>query len=512
MAGISLVYNGIDLSQWFDVTDVQRNIGTSHVNSMTKIGQSDGQFWQYMTRDTKTITISGIVTNANLVNLRRDLGAALDVDEPKQLIVGDDADVYYLAIYDGQPTFAEDWRGGTISLSFIVPDGIAHSLTVQTFDNVNTDGTLNDELIIQNNGTYPVYPIIEVTMHSDNGYVGLASSNGSYLEFGNPEEVDGVIKQKSEKALWEGYDIAPKTAVINSKFASLYPNFLSDPNKPNAVRGSIGYADTVGLDPNKGSGAIPTFINDNNGYWGGPTLYMPIAPNSNGKGTGNFLMKTRFYFATNTKQMGRLEFSLQSGDQVAYQFIVRDSSSVKDEIIVEFWAQDEFLDEFSLNRKQYTNGLYRELTIGKLGSKVTMQLGAVTQVKADNTATIRSTIVRNYNLDYMAGVDIDGYGFWFEQYKNTDHAIMDVTDTKFQWVNVDYWADIPNRFASGDVVTIDTAQRKVYVNGVEDMTLQTIGNQWDRFSLKPGETTIESVASSWANSPTVKISFQEAYV
>ncbi|WP_203624760.1 distal tail protein Dit, partial [Lacticaseibacillus sp. 866-1] len=150
MAGISLNYNGVELSQWFDVTDVQRNIGTSHVNSMTKVGRTDGQIWQYMSRDTKTIVVTGIVTNANLANLRRDLGAALDVDEPKQLIVGDDIGVYYLAIYDGQPTIAEDWRSGTISLTFIVPDGIAHSLSLKT-----VSGQSGTDITVNNVGTAP---------------------------------------------------------------------------------------------------------------------------------------------------------------------------------------------------------------------------------------------------------------------------------------------------------------------------------------------------------------------
>ena len=135
MAGISLIYNGVDLSQWFDVTDVQRNVGTAHTNTMVKVGQSDGQLWQYMSRDAKTITITGIIANANLANLRRELGAAIDTDEPQQLIIGDDTGVYYNAIIDGQPTLAEDWRAGTVSLSFIVPDGIAHSRQLKMASN-----------------------------------------------------------------------------------------------------------------------------------------------------------------------------------------------------------------------------------------------------------------------------------------------------------------------------------------------------------------------------------------
>ena len=111
--------------------------GTTHVNTMQKVGISDGQMLQYMSRDVKPIVVTGIVMNDNLVPLRRSLAAAIDADEPQQLIFGDEPDKYYLAIVDSQPTFTEGFRSGTISISFVCPDGgIAHSVATQTADNM----------------------------------------------------------------------------------------------------------------------------------------------------------------------------------------------------------------------------------------------------------------------------------------------------------------------------------------------------------------------------------------
>ncbi|OAU23468.1 distal tail protein Dit [Lacticaseibacillus rhamnosus] len=136
-AGVTITYAGVDITKWMYVQMVKRDVGTNHVNTMQKVGISDGQMLQYMSRDVKTIVVTGIVMNDDLVPLRRSLAAAIDADEPQQLIFGDEPDKYYLAIVDSQPTFTEGFRSGTISISFVCPDGgIAHSVATQTFDNM----------------------------------------------------------------------------------------------------------------------------------------------------------------------------------------------------------------------------------------------------------------------------------------------------------------------------------------------------------------------------------------
>ncbi|WP_054722694.1 distal tail protein Dit [Lacticaseibacillus nasuensis] len=293
MTGISLIYNGVELSQWIDVTDVQRNVGTAHSNTMVKVGQSDGQLWQYMSRDAKTITVTGIITNANLANLRRELAAAIDVDEPKQLIVGDDIGVYYLAIYDSQPTIAEDWRSGTISLSFIVPDGVARSLTTTTA--TNTDGT--DTVSFNNAGSYKSYPVITATMSGDNGFLGLASSAGGYLEFGDAESPDKIYGTKSDRALWWSYRSQPAGAEINKSCVTAYPYRLNDSKYPNAFDGSLKF----GMGSSK-EVATPVWASNSAAVWHGPAIHGGIGTNINGVRTGYFTFANRVDFKPTKKK------------------------------------------------------------------------------------------------------------------------------------------------------------------------------------------------------------------
>ncbi|MBZ3797784.1 distal tail protein Dit, partial [Lacticaseibacillus paracasei] len=53
-------------------------------------------------------------------------------------------------------------------------------------------------ITVHNGGTYPVEPVITATMHADNGLIALINSQGGVLQFGNPEEADGVERQRSE--------------------------------------------------------------------------------------------------------------------------------------------------------------------------------------------------------------------------------------------------------------------------------------------------------------------------
>lgn len=642
MAGISLIYNGVDLSQWFDVTDVQRNVGTAHTNTMVKVGQSDGQLWQYMSRDAKTITITGIIANANLANLRRELGAAIDTDEPQQLIIGDDSDVYYLAIYDGQPTIAEGWRSGTVSLSFIVPDGIAHSVATQTADNMpykdvpvnfviashasgsNTTskdaypihmqlsedlsgktittvakfivtnyqgkvdstnsmgpyidvkdgistgywaglinqipitgngvytsspqtmtkhpltGTANhidvemynlnatieiwikleigtsaspwspnpadpeyytNTITVQNAGSYKSYPVITATMSGDNGYLGLASSSGGYLEFGDAESPDKVTGTRSDRSLWWDYRSSPAGSNINTSCVTAYPYRLNDSKYPNAFDGSFKFGQDPGAEV-----ATPVWASNSSAVWHGPAIHGDIAANINGIRTGYFTFANRVDFKPTTKGMGRVEYNLENNGASGISAVIRDSITTSinrtfECIVGTLSATVKVLKSYTIPK---TWGSFLEVKITRSGNTITWQVSEVGSISRSwRWSTTMTT---------LGAMEITGMTAWMQKYSNNTALDIDLTDTQFTWQNETVVTDIPNLFADGDMVTIDTNNKVILVNGVEDRSLQEIGNHWDDFYLTPGANTITVDGSSWATQPAVTIYYQEAYV
>lgn len=502
MAGISVTYNGTDLAKWMVITDVSRGIGANHVNTLQKVGKSDGQMWQYSSLDTKTITVTGQVINDNLAVVRRELGAALEHDGPAPLVLGDDESVYYNALADGQASITEDWRSGSVSVSFVVPDGVAHAVTPSTFNNHAADGTMSDTITVTNKGSYKAYPIIEAKMIGQNGVVSLVDSKGGALQFGNPDELDGKQHDDSELMFEDNFLAAPANTTLNKGIIN-YPNYLGDGTKPNKQAGTFDYS--INHDA-----ATPVYNRAKTDYWAGPSLSGVIKPNTLGKSDGNFVFANRLNISTGSKQAGRIEFNLTSGSTVVMSMILHDSNLAGDELQLEMWANGQNLYSQHLNRRQFTNGFY-EARMTKLGDTVSFRLAKVNSI-TNAGMSVGVTLQETYTVDGFSSVTVDGYTGWLAGFSNYPGWGVNWSDSNFTWVNVDYWQDLPNRYKDGDDVVIDVANRAIYVNGVEEPSLQTVGNDWEGFALEPGDTTIQLVSSSWADMYDCTIQVREAYV
>ncbi|CRH85785.1 Phage-related protein [Chlamydia trachomatis] len=81
----------------------------------------------------------------------------------------------------------------------------------------------------------------------------------------------------------------------------------------------------------------------------------------------------------------------------------------------------------------------------------------------------------------------------------------------YQKMHVDKWKDIPNRFNSGDVITIDGDKGKFYVNGMNRQQDEILGTQY--FKVDPGTSEIKFRVSEWTKTdPTIKVYIREAWL
>ncbi|OFM72413.1 phage tail protein [Lactobacillus sp. HMSC073D04] len=627
-AGVTITYAGVDITQWMYVQMVERDVGTNHVNTMQKVGISDGQMLQYMSRDVKTIVVTGIVMNDDLVPLRRSLAAAIDTDEPQQLIFGDEPDKYYLAIVDSQPTFTEGFRSGTISISFICPDGgIAHSVATKTFDNmpykdvpvnllkgsgepqtvaahvwgddphllldtsslkigntvsfqVKANGikdtkvfvALNSQQIsplfsngmetftitwtkelselplpikfsvkpsaltdkytwsqakaaigttaspwspnpadpeyytntitVHNGGTYPVEPVIMATMHADNGFLGFANSQGGVLQFGNPEEIDGYTSEESEVALNLA---AVKGSHMDNQAAS---NNLYWGDNPATRNEQIGNAiwtedryDGWKVEPN-----WPSITGDHK-YWNGPSIKHNLARTHNGNFKSNLTWDVMTRFQTGVSKVGSLETTLESDGKPIFQMILKDNSALSDQIWWMCYYKNQLVVNEQLDRNIFTNDKFIQLELQKFGNSVVFRVSPWVGNRGRET-----TITRQFTFADAASVETKQFSAWFMRDKTWGESTMYLIASTVKWQNVSWYTDIRNRFSNGDVITIDVANTKTYFNGNEDRTLHTLGNQWDKFLLPPGDTIIQLMPSSWAQPFMCEVDLKEAWL
>ena len=363
-------------------------------------------------------------------------------------------------------------------------------------------------ITVHNGGTYPVEPVITATMHADNGLIALINSQGGVLQFGNPEEADGVERQHSEVARYEGFDKEPAGVAYNTGKTNSHYYYIKA--QKNVMEGSVKYAD------DDGSAVEPVFLPTNSYYWEGPSLHLKTTNASNGSNTKSFIAKWRYKFNSNVSALGAIEMTLDNDTGVAYEVIIRSNYAGKDDVDVQVFAGSTLVFQQTLNRSVFSNGRYYEAKLTKLGNTLNMQLAGIVQggIKPSEVVTRNPPLIMPpiALTPAQASIPITGTTLWFQRFKNYPYPDMGVYDMDIEWLNVDYWTDLKNRFGAGDVVTIDVANRQILVNGVINTNLQMIDNDWNKFKLAPGDTLVLNKCSYWAQPYETEIAFREAFL
>ena len=496
-------YDGHDISSILNVTNLNRGIGTSRKNSLVKAGNQKGTQYKNFTYDEKIIPMSFSI-NGDLTAKRREIAKILNTNEPKRLIFGDEPDKYYLAVPDGNVDLDEAAQVGKGVINWIVPDGVAHSVDIQSyFSDLENPG----QIAVFNNGTEDAKPLIKVRIMSENGYVGIVDGKGNIIQIGNADETDWVTEKRTEKVLWE--TMRTKGGWEFNKGTIVYPNFLNNPSTPNIVDGSWDFTTEY-------ENAIPIISNPNKTVWNGPSLYQKIKPNSNGQNYGNFESRFRFNVGYSVKSVGRIQVQLNFGVQNAFAFILRDSSSLSSQMDFECWVHGEMISTHKVDMSKLNNGNFFEGSIVKYGDTVTFTLNRFLKWDAFNPETVipAYSIKKSYTKSGLNTQKIDNVVQWMATNKKYPPVpTLRLTDTKFYWLNVPKTSNAPNTFDEGDELIIDTSKGEIYLNGVKRNDLNNIGNKWSSFSIPPGGSFIHTAESDWtAVKPVYEISFGEVWL
>ncbi|RNE21672.1 distal tail protein Dit [Lacticaseibacillus paracasei] len=352
-----------------------------------------------------------------------------------------------------------------------------------------------DTITVPNAGTYPSEPVITTTINGDDGVLTAINDQGSVLQFGSPDETDGFVKQKSERVYHLDFNQTPTGVTLNNGVTA-FP-YYEHGNDANVQSGPFGYKDGI---------AYPSTERTASNYWNGPSMSGTIPKNSKGSNTANFQFVNRVNVGTNAAEVGRFEFNLTYQGKIVASLALFDDSASNDQWVfsgtVYDGSQAQMIFWDLLPRNYYRDGNYNAV-ITKMGDQLTFRLDRI---------DLGDGGIETRTVSGFSKVPIDGWTAWFPGFSDQRGWSINWQDSYFEWINVDYWDDIPNRFKDGDVVKIDVANRRVLVNGAEDRTLQTIGNDWGGFKIQPGNNTIEMLTSSWAKNCKVEVSWQEAWL
>ncbi len=337
MGLLTVTYKGEKLP--IKIVKVNRNLSAPISSNLKKIGIRNGKDFDYVTQEEKQIAIEYVINNGtaeNLKDFRRKMAKLLTSDKMGKLIFSDEPNLYYNAILNGEPTLDEEYLQSSGIITFIVPDGIAHSTIQKTFQAsepnlyynaiLNGEPTLDEEYLqssgiitfivpdgiahstiqktfqaslnhervmemtISNTGTESVPVDYEIKHNHENGFIGIVSEYG-VIQLGHVNEMDMEEKEKSEY-------------LLNYRQASQYE----------AMRSGSG----IFFDPSYGkSGTFGTYNYDNKTWvslasagagsgWHGAARTIDLPPDQTGiSGSANFAMQGKVWFRpTATNQCG----------------------------------------------------------------------------------------------------------------------------------------------------------------------------------------------------------------
>lgn len=357
-------------------------------------------------------------------------------------------------------------------------------------------------ITVHNGGTYPVEPVITATMHADNGFLGFANSQGGVLQFGNPEEVDGYTSEESEVALNLA---AVQGSHMDNQAASNNLYWGDNPDTPNEQIGNAIWTqdsyDGWKVEPN-----WPSITGDHK-YWNGPSIKHNLAQTHNGNFKSNLTWDVMTRFQTGVSKVGALETTLEGDGKPIFQMILKDNSALSDQIWWMCYYKDQLVVNEQLDRSIFTNDKFIQLELQKFGNSVVFRVSPWVGNQGRET-----TITRQFTFADAASVETKQFSAWFMHDKTWGESTMYLIASTVKWQNVSWYTNIKNRFSNGDVLKIDVANAKTYLNGSLDQTMHTLGNQWEQFKLPPGDTKIAITPSSWAQPFACEVEIREAWL
>lgn len=482
----SVTFDGKELNQYLNVlVGFTPYIGADWQPSIKEYnGIKNGGEFQYQKFGAKTIEMPFLMQHA-LKEKYDELQKILNVDEPKRLIFGNQADRYYMAIPSGTLDYDQICATGSGTINWIIPDGLAHAREEKTFQAATDPDTGILCVDVHNSGVDDVPVSYEITNNHENGFIGIVSQYGA-IQLGNIQEVDKTTGEMSQELF--RFDTPAELNGMTNNQGILTEDF--------PMNGSWGTTTAEGEQwiylANQGSGPS----------WHGASKYQVVpAINPGGDDAENFYAQTKVWFETGrVNQTGLAEFVIgdSDGNHLASIHLLKAATNSNIAQCV-FQVQNKEVGRVSFepSNKGPSTKDGGQLYIKKSGEVFEFYFAGTYTYRVPEAAAKKAHSVTLFLGNYGSGNEL-------------------VTRLYFKYVffiknNVQYEVDVPNRYPAGSVINIDGESGKVTVDGVAAQGDEVIGSQY--FTVPPGRTRIEFYYSSFSDpSPSIVAKIREAYL
>lgn len=457
--------------------------------STLKLDTVNGERYRRKRMETRRLRIRFMIrrdTPTQFLDSYRRLNYALSAEQA-QLIFADEPDKYFI----GTPEeLSVDYPGQSVStgtITIFCSDPYKYSLEEKEITASSGTASFNYD------GTHPAYPVLEITANSNLGFAGAADDDGNVIQVGDPleEGSDGTDKFDTEKSVTDVTSSPPTTSngwTINALGGI-----------DHASSNAFTQTGTVNTGTIEGKTAVKTNSWGSGSAWHGPSLCYTLATPS-AKATLSWKM---LCYASSNSQLGNFHAELRtaSGGSIASISFYRNKKNSKTaDIVMYVNGKSKKALTFTMDKTNtYTGTKGGICSIDKFGDTITFKFGSKVYTFTDAA---------------LADVTVGRAGFWFGRWaSSTVLAANCVYNATVISHHVEKYEDVPNKFQTGDVITVDCGSGTVSVNGVEQAGIGALGNDYETFTLKPGVNNIAFTCSDWAASaPTYKVRYREAFI
>ncbi len=459
-----------------------------------QVGLADGSRYQGKRHPSRTITVTYQLVAENATAFRvayNKLCGVLDA-ENAELIFNDEPDKYFIGTKADAREVDPGRNQVVSSIDFYCADPFKYSTTLKYVTNKSGSG-YTDTIELTNDATEAAFLNVSATMKSENGYLGLVLDDRFY-QVGNPEEVDGETRERSEK-LFDDHFTADRGWLLNQG--------VTPPVTPvRKQTGTVTYVKETGNE-----GYVKASGYGTGDSWHGPALTKIVPADSQGNYPVNWKAEWRFDFNTDGegsgagKQIGHNSVTFSDeNDDIICSVVFEDNNSVNQRSDMVVYIGDKRTWDTKETQKFYVTGRGDAgpiVIVEKTGSKITVSF-SYAGIKKTFTAKRAAAQLRKVTWYCAAYKSYAGI-------RNNLIRAMNVTKH-----NVQYYVDIPNFLSGGDVVELDSEKNELYINDIKDWDRVDIGSR--PFLLPPGTHDLKIAVSDWAEIPEVKVTYRERWL
>lgn len=414
-------------------------------------------------------------------------------EQQAQLIFADETDKYFIATKASNDEVDPGLNSVTGEIEFFCADPCKYAVDAKTVTAETVDGILTAKLTNEGNVAVPID--YEIMMNSDNGYIGILSEDGKTMQYGSIEEADGEDYKENETLVtlddfFSAADDTAGTDYMHPQYGAkgtlttrtwFNTKFLAFGTKGDTVGSANGGLRTITI-PADSSGAVGAV----NWYSYQHILLWASKMGQTGEMCINFLADD------NTVIAGLNWYKTDMSGNTGYYEMWANGKTVRSRM------------SYTCSHLNTQNPWYwswGHCDVRKIGADVTFFWWG--QYFTFHVPEIENLVCTKIQIAIKAWGDRTTVGSNFLE-------MLGVNNFYFQKLGVDKWADVPNRYSTGDVLTIDGDSTKVYLNGQNRVGDEVLGSEY--FQAQPGDNTIEIYNSSWAKDVTAKATIREAWV